>query len=86
METYLIVKLSKTIWFMGLVLVNLKKVAEVNAAKKCIRKNGGVMKLIKIEAKGFKSFANKVILNFDGGVVGIVGPNGSGKSNINDAH
>lgn len=43
------------------------------------------MKLIKIEAHGFKSFADKISLNFDGGVVGIVGPNGSGKSNINDA-
>lgn len=43
------------------------------------------MKLIKIEINGFKSFADKTILNFDGGVVGIVGPNGSGKSNINDA-
>ncbi|QGZ97782.1 AAA family ATPase [Mycoplasma sp. NEAQ87857] len=43
------------------------------------------MKLIKIEAHGFKSFANPIVLNFDGGVVGIVGPNGSGKSNINDA-
>ncbi|MGL5520171.1 MAG: AAA family ATPase [Metamycoplasmataceae bacterium] len=43
------------------------------------------MKLIKVEAKGFKSFADKVSLEFDGGVVGIVGPNGSGKSNINDA-
>ncbi|MGY6171769.1 AAA family ATPase [Candidatus Mycoplasma pogonae] len=43
------------------------------------------MKLIKIEAHGFKSFADKVTLSFDGGVVGIVGPNGSGKSNINDA-
>ncbi|MGL5308474.1 MAG: AAA family ATPase, partial [Metamycoplasmataceae bacterium] len=43
------------------------------------------MKLIKVEAKGFKSFADKVTLKFNGGVVGIVGPNGSGKSNINDA-
>ncbi|MGL5590739.1 MAG: AAA family ATPase, partial [Metamycoplasmataceae bacterium] len=43
------------------------------------------MKLIKVEAKGFKSFADKVTLKFSGGVVGIVGPNGSGKSNINDA-
>ncbi|AAT27896.1 AAA family ATPase [[Mycoplasma] mobile] len=43
------------------------------------------MKLIKIEAKGFKSFADGITLNFDGGIVGIVGPNGSGKSNINDA-
>ena len=43
------------------------------------------MKLIKVEAEGFKSFADKVSFSFDGGVVGIVGPNGSGKSNINDA-
>lgn len=43
------------------------------------------MKLIKVEAKGFKSFADKITLKFTGGVVGIVGPNGSGKSNINDA-
>ena len=43
------------------------------------------MKLIQVEVHGFKSFANKVSLTFDGGVVGLVGPNGSGKSNINDA-
>ncbi len=43
------------------------------------------MKLIKVEAEGFKSFADKISLSFNGGVVGIVGPNGSGKSNINDA-
>lgn len=43
------------------------------------------MRLIKVETRGFKSFADKTVLNFDGGVVGIVGPNGSGKSNINDA-
>ncbi|CAM9108370.1 AAA family ATPase [Mycoplasma marinum] len=43
------------------------------------------MKLVKVVAHGFKSFADKTTLNFDGGVVGIVGPNGSGKSNINDA-
>ncbi|WP_027334236.1 AAA family ATPase [Mycoplasma elephantis] len=43
------------------------------------------MKLIKIFAHGFKSFADPVTLTFDGGVTGIVGPNGSGKSNINDA-
>ncbi|WBP84140.1 AAA family ATPase [Mycoplasmopsis edwardii] len=43
------------------------------------------MKLIKLEAHGFKSFADPVVLRFDGGVAGIVGPNGSGKSNINDA-
>ncbi|QJG66363.1 AAA family ATPase [Mycoplasma phocoeninasale] len=43
------------------------------------------MKLIQVEAHGFKSFADKVTLKFDGGVVAIIGPNGSGKSNINDA-
>ncbi len=43
------------------------------------------MKLIKVEAEGFKSFADKINLTFNGGVAGIVGPNGSGKSNINDA-
>ncbi|EIE42157.1 chromosomal segregation and condensation complex, SMC protein [Mycoplasmopsis canis UFG4] len=43
------------------------------------------MKLIKLEAHGFKSFADPVVLRFNGGVAGIVGPNGSGKSNINDA-
>ncbi|QJG67239.1 AAA family ATPase [Mycoplasma phocoenae] len=43
------------------------------------------MKLIEVQAHGFKSFADKVTLKFDGGVVAIVGPNGSGKSNINDA-
>ncbi|EGV00097.1 p115-like abc transporter ATP-binding protein [Mycoplasmopsis columbina SF7] len=43
------------------------------------------MKLIKVEAHGFKSFADPISLKFDGGVAGIIGPNGSGKSNINDA-
>lgn len=43
------------------------------------------MRLIKIFAHGFKSFADPITLTFDGGVTGIVGPNGSGKSNINDA-
>lgn len=43
------------------------------------------MKLVKLEAHGFKSFADPIVLRFDGGVAGIVGPNGSGKSNINDA-
>ncbi|WP_338822414.1 AAA family ATPase [Mycoplasmopsis felifaucium] len=43
------------------------------------------MKLVKVEAHGFKSFADPITLKFNGGVAGIVGPNGSGKSNINDA-
>ena len=43
------------------------------------------MFLKKIEMQGFKSFADRVIINFDHNVTGIVGPNGCGKSNISDA-
>ncbi len=35
--------------------------------------------------KGFKSFADKVTLSLEPGIVAVVGPNGSGKSNISDA-
>jgi len=38
-----------------------------------------------IEIKGFKSFADKVEVEFTKGITAIVGPNGSGKSNICDA-
>lgn len=41
--------------------------------------------LKRIEAYGFKSFAEHLTIEFDTNIVGIVGPNGSGKSNINDA-
>ena len=39
----------------------------------------------RLEAYGFKSFADRIEIEFDRGVTAVVGPNGSGKSNITDA-
>src|SRR3989338_8216227 len=43
------------------------------------------MRLKTLELNGFKSFAQKTILEFDTPVVCVVGPNGSGKSNVVEA-
>ena len=43
------------------------------------------MYLKAVEINGFKSFGEKVYIDFNRGITSIVGPNGSGKSNILDA-
>src|SRR3954452_22016524 len=65
----------------------------VNGASRRVRLNRepwrceseGFMYLKSISMKGFKSFPERVSLEFSPGVSVIVGPNGSGKSNITDA-
>lgn len=43
------------------------------------------MQLTKLDIKGFKSFGDRITINFNEGVTAIVGPNGCGKSNVVDA-
>ncbi|MCK4516031.1 MAG: AAA family ATPase, partial [Spirochaetaceae bacterium] len=43
------------------------------------------MFLKSLELFGFKSFADKAIIEFSGGVSALLGPNGCGKSNVVDA-
>ena len=43
------------------------------------------MYLKRIEMQGFKSFADKTVLELKQGITSVIGPNGSGKSNISDS-
>jgi len=51
-----------------------------------VNSNGGLLLYLKrLEIQGFKSFPEKISLEFSSGITSVVGPNGSGKSNIADA-
>jgi chromosome segregation protein len=51
------------------------------------KRHGRVQELYlkKLEIQGFKSFADKICVEFRDGITSVVGPNGSGKSNISDS-
>ena len=42
-------------------------------------------RLLALRLHGFKSFAERTLVEFGGGISAVVGPNGSGKSNLADA-
>src|SRR6266545_2525527 len=44
-----------------------------------------VMRIRRLDIVGFKSFMDRTVVSFGGGVTGVVGPNGCGKSNVADS-